>query len=353
MKIGAGAGRRNIFPMQLFAGLRRQTSVRIVKLSNMNLSLKNRFLLQTLLIFAVSVFVCGESKAQSYMLDSKRDSARSDKLTGGKIEPTALAPGDGNLKITINIPAFQMTLWQDGKEVKSYPVGVGMKDYPIYVGFRQASAIIWNPVWIPPSSDWVEGSKNVKAGEVILPTDSRNPLGKLKIPLGLGYLIHQAKSPADLGNLVSHGCVRVVQSDLYDLAGKIIQARALPATAQEIARAKTTKETLNLDLEPVVPVEITYDTLVVEAGRLHIYPDVYERKTNTPENLRAELESSGVKTAKISDATLEKMLAKATAKKQFVVSVKNIKAGKSLTGGQVLPVVLQKRAIARKSSRKR
>ena len=353
MKIGDDWRGSNIFPRQLLASFRRQRSGLIAKLLNMNSSLKNRFCLQTLLIFALLAGIGSQVKAQSYILDSKRDSARSDKRTGGRIEKTALAAADADIKITINVPAFQMTLWQSGKEVKSYPVGVGMKDYPIYIGFRQASAVIWNPVWIPPSSDWVEGSKNVKAGEVILPTDSRNPLGKLKIPLGLGYLIHQAKSPADLGSLVSHGCVRVVQSDLYDLAGKIMTARALPATDAEIAKAKNTKETLNLDLEPVVPVEITYDTLVVEAGKLHIYPDVYERGTNTPENLRAELESSGVKTAKISDATLEKMLAGATGKKQFVVSVKNIEAGKSLTGGQILPVVLQKRAIAPKSSRKR
>lgn len=305
----------------------------------MNLSSKNNFRFKTILAFAVLFCVFGGAKAQNYILDSKRESARSDKLTGGVIEKTALAAGDSNLKITINVPAFQMTLWQNGKEIKTYPVGVGMKEYPIYIGLREASAVIWNPVWIPPSSDWVEGSKNVKVGEVILPTDSRNPLGKMKIPLGLGYLIHQAKSSADLGSLVSHGCVRVMQKDLYDLAEKITAARVLPVTSEEIVKAKNTKETLNLDLKPAIPVEITYDTLVVEAGKLHIYPDVYDRKANTVENLRAELESNGIKTTKISDLNLNKMLVKATAKKQFVVSLKNIEAGKSLIGGQVLSVV--------------
>lgn len=305
----------------------------------MKLTGKKIFCFNFILFLTILVAAFDSAHAQSYMLDAKRESARSDKLTGGRIEKTALAAGDADIKITINVPAFQMTLWQNGREVKTYPVGVGMKDYPIYIGLRQASAVIYNPIWIPPSSDWVEGSKTVKAGDIILPTDSRNPLGKVKIPLGLGYLIHQAKSQADLGSLVSHGCVRVMQSDLYDLANKITEARSLPVTDVQIVSAKTTKETLNLDLEPVVPVEITYDTLVIEAGKLHVYPDVYDRNTNTVEKFRQELETSGVKTSQLSDATIKKIMAKAVGKKQFVVTVKNLEANKALLGGQILSVV--------------
>lgn len=304
-------------------------------------------------LFFTLLCVASASAQQPFILDSKRQSARSDKLTGGRIEKTTLESGNDDLKITINVPSFQMTLWQGGKEVKTYQVGVGMLDYPIYIGVRQASAIVWNPDWIPPDSDWVEGSKKVKAGEIILPTDSRNPLGKLKIPLGYGYLIHQAKSAADLGSLVSHGCVRVMQNDLYDLAEKITAARALSVTPEQIAEAKATKKTLTLEMNPPVRVEITYDAQVVEAGRLHIYPDVYARNVNTPANLRDELESSGVKTDKISDSVLSKMLAKATGKNQFVVSVKNIEAGASLTGGQVLPVVSTAAPAVRKPARLR
>jgi hypothetical protein len=277
----------------------------------------------------------------------RRDSARSDKLTGGTIEKTALAAGEGNVKITINLPAFQMTLWQNGKEVKTYPIGVGLFEYPVYVGFRQASELVWNPVWIPPSSDWIEASSKVKAGEIILPTDPRNPLGKMKIPLGYGYLIHQAKGVQDLGSLVSHGCVRVLQADLYDLAEKIVAARGLEVSAQQIAQAKRNKKTLVAELTPNIPVEITYDTLVVENGRLHVYPDIYKRKTNTPERLRAELESSGVETSNLDDSDLKKMLARAVGKTKFVVSVKNIEAGKAVAG-QTSAVVERAGAAKRK-----
>src|SRR5687767_4555988 len=245
------------------------------------------------LIFVQAIF------GQTYIVDMKRESARSDKLTGGRIEKTLLENGDPDIKITINVPAFQMTLWQDGKEVKTYPIGVGLLEYPIFIGQREASSIEWNPVWIPPSSDWIERSSTVKPGEIVLPTDPRNPLGKVKIPLGYGYLIHQAKGPADMGSLVSHGCIRVMQGDLYDLSEKIVAGLLLPVTPAQIAAAKRNKKTLIAQLDPIVPVEITYDTIVVESGRLNIYPDVYKHKRNTVENVRRELQTSGADDSKL------------------------------------------------------
>ena len=290
------------------------------------------FLTAFTITLTVSVFT------QSFRSDITRDSARSDKLTGGRIEKTTIEPGRGDLKITINVPAFRMTLWQGGKEIKTYSIGVGMAEWPIFIGRREASSIEWNPVWIPPSSDWIDAGSSVKPGEVILPTDRRNPLGKVKIPLGYGYLIHQAKGPGDMGSLVSHGCVRVMQADLYDLTEKIVAGRGLDVTPAQIASAKRTKKTLVAPLEPVVPVEITYDTLVVESGRLHIYPDVYSHRKNTVANLRDELKTSGVDDSNLSDAALKKMLAAATGKKQFTVKISDLESG-NVAKGQVIAVL--------------
>lgn len=297
--------------------------------------MKTGFPLTSLLIF----LIVSAASGQTFIADMKRESARSDKLTGGTIQKTALQPGDASIKITVNVPAFQMTLWQDGKEIKSYPIGLGLIDYPVSASLRKATSIEWNPVWIPPSSEWIEKSSKVKPGEKVLPTDPRNPLGKVKIPLGYGYLIHQAKGPADLGSLVSHGCIRVMQRDLYDLTESIAADRSLDVTAAQIAAAKRNRKTLIARLDPIVPVEITYDTLVVEAGRLHIYPDVYGHEKNTVENLRTELETSGVDVSDLSDQVLRKMLGLAKGKRQFVVNVADIDAGKALQKGKIIPVI--------------
>jgi hypothetical protein len=286
----------------------------------------------TVFFFAAATF------GQTYIIDMQRESARSDKVSGG-ISKAAFVPGDGNIKVTINVPSFQMTLWQNGKEIRTYPVGVGMLEYPLAISLRQGTSIEWNPVWIPPSSDWIDASSTVRPGEIILPTDPRNPLGKVKIPLGYGYLLHQAKGPGDMGSLVSHGCVRVMQSDLYDLADKIVAARGLDVTPAQIAAAKRTKKTLVAKIEPGLPVEITYDTMVIEGGTLHIYPDVYENKKNTVANLRAELRSSGVDDSYVKDSELRAMIAAAKGRNQFAVRVSEIEAGNAFRGGRVMPVI--------------
>ena len=280
---------------------------------------------------AVSTRPRSHAKINDY--NERYESARSDKFTGGRIEKTTLEPGQPDIEITVNVPAFQLTLWQNGKEVKTYAIGVGQKDYPIYIGEREATEIIWNPNWIPPDSEWVAERKGVTPGEIIKASDPRNPLGKLKIPLGDGYLIHQAAKPSDLGHLVSHGCIRMLEKDLYDLAEKIVAADALPVSKKEIELAKRTTKTVVANLNAPLPVDIGYDTQVVEGGVLHLYPDIYGRGTSTIETLRAELESNGVNTSGLDDEMLRKMLARVSKTEEFVVDLASIELGRALTDG--------------------
>jgi hypothetical protein len=259
--------------------------------------------------------------AQFFKDDLARDSARSDIRTGGSIRRAALVPGDPDVWVTIDLPSFQMTLWQNAAEVAVYPIGIGLADHPVIIGPRFVSTIEWNPVWIPPSSDWIERSSTVKPGEVVLPTDPRNPLGKVKLPLGYGYLIHQAKGPGDMGNLVSHGCVRVLQKDLYDLAEKVILARGIDFAPERIAEAKRTRRTMIVPLEPALPVEITYDTIAIVNRQVNIYPDVYNYGRNTVENLRRKLRAAGVDASQKADAELARILKVQTQGRKLVIPI--------------------------------
>src|SRR5687767_4418415 len=311
--------------------------------------------LAALALFAV-VAGCGAAAAsarqiqrqpapQNFIRYDRFESERSDKLTGGRVERAEFEPGQPDIELTLNVPSFRLTLWQNGREVKSYHVGVGMKDFPIYIGEREATQVIWNPAWIPPASSWVKG---VRPGEVIKASDPRNPLGKVKIPLGDAYLIHQAKGPGDLGNLVSHGCVRMMRADLYDLAEKIVAARSLPVTRKQIAAAKASKKTLVAALEEPLPVDINYDTLVVEGGVLYIDPDVYNRGTNTAPRLREELRASGVDVSGLEDAELEGLLAGVTRRTKFVVPVSSIAQGRALADGRSEPLLGSPKPPARR-----
>jgi lipoprotein-anchoring transpeptidase ErfK/SrfK len=193
-------------------------------------------------------------------------------------------------RVVVNAPAYRLDVFQNGQLLKSYKVGIGYPEFPLPVGQRQAKEIIFNPTWTPPDEPWVEGSNKVKIGEKIEAGDKLNPLGIAKIPIGLPSLIHGGKAPAVIGGFASHGCVGFTDNQLRDFMQTLAQASGTQLSGQEIAAfGKKRNETKSVKLNNPVPVELRYETIVVEDGNLHIYRDVYDMDTNTEENLRAVL----------------------------------------------------------------
>jgi hypothetical protein len=262
------------------------------------------------------------------------ESARSDRVTGGRVARASLRPNRPDIRITVNVPAFLLTLWQDDREVATYHIGIGRKTFPLPVGERRATRIILNPAWVPPDSSWVRASDNVEPYERIPADDPRNPLGKIKIPLGDAYLIHEAAKPSDIGSLVSHGCVRMLTDDLFDLTERIARARSLDITVEEIRKAREDGERRVVQMKEPLPVDINYDTEVVEGGVLYVYPDVYDRKTNTVERLRDDLLAAGVDGSKLDETTLKQMIERASISEKFIIRISDIRRGRALTAGR-------------------
>ena len=199
-------------------------------------------------------------------------------------------------RVVVNIPAFRMDLFQNGSLVKTYKIGIGYPEFPLPFGLRKAQTIIFNPSWTPPDSPWVAKMKNAIPGETIEPGSKDNPLGPIKIPIGLPSLIHGGKSPAKIGKFASHGCVGLTTAQVKDFAMLLMQAANKQVTEKEIAKYLEDKtRTKSVKLDQAIPVELRYETIVLEDGKLHIYKDVYAQDTNTEENLRRVLETNGAK----------------------------------------------------------
>jgi hypothetical protein len=116
-------------------------------------------------------------------------------------------------------------------------------------------------------------------------------------------LIHGGKSAAKLGGFASHGCVGLTTPQVQDFARTLAQLSGTELTEEQMAAyAKNPKETKEVKLARAVPVELRYETIVVEDGKLHIYRDVYDRDTNTEENLRAALATYGVTLEQLTEA---------------------------------------------------
>ncbi len=110
-------------------------------------------------------------------------------------------------RVVVNAPAYRMDVFEAGRLIKSYKIGIGYPQFPLPTGLRKARTIIFNPTWTPPDEPWVAKMKNVSAGEKIEAGSKRNPLGPVKIPIGGPSLIHGGKPPAKIGTFASHGCV--------------------------------------------------------------------------------------------------------------------------------------------------
>jgi lipoprotein-anchoring transpeptidase ErfK/SrfK len=250
--------------------------------------------------------VIGEQKAADLFA-----LAREYWVAGGEVEPgktdkgaASGAPEDTLLagpnavpkdtRIVVNIPAFRMDVFKDGSLLKSYKIGIGYPEFPLPTGLRKAQTIIFNPIWTPPDEPWVAKMRNVSVGEKVAAGSKLNPLGPIKIPIGLPSLIHGGKSPAKLGTFASHGCVGMTSAQVQDFSKLLAQAAGSEISDAAIKSYFADKtRTRAVKLDQAVPVELRYETIVVEDGKLHIYRDVYDQDTNTEANLRAVLEVNG------------------------------------------------------------
>lgn len=194
-------------------------------------------------------------------------------------------------RIVVNIPAFRMDLFKDGTLVKSYKIGIGYREYPLPRGLRKAEVIIFNPTWTPPNEPWVANPG------VVVPAGSKaNPLGPIKVPIGGANLIHGGKPLSKIGTFASHGCVGLTNDQVKDFAKVLADVSRTELAGETMASyLKRPSRTQAVKLAQIVPVELRYETIVVEDGRVRIYRDVYGQKTNTEENLRTVLEASGVR----------------------------------------------------------
>lgn len=225
---------------------------------------------------------------------------------GGDVAGASGGVGDANnsnaannvptdTRIVVNAPAYRMDLFENGQLVKTYKIGIGYPEFPLPQGMRKADTIIYNPTWTPPDEAWVRASNKIEAGKKVDAGNPLNPLGPIKIPIGLPSLIHGGKQAARLGTFASHGCVGLTDNQVETFARDLAKLTKTDLTDEQIAEyQKDKKQTKNVKLNAPVPVELRYDTIVVEDGKLKIFRDVYERGTNTEENLSRVLQAYGV-----------------------------------------------------------
>jgi len=175
--------------------------------------------------------------------------------------------GDGivsSYRIEINLPAYRLTLYAGDEIIRNYSITIGSPQFKTPTGKHQLSQIIINPWWFPPKdSKWAEGKE-------ITPPGPENPLGAVKMLLADGILLHGTGNPDGVGKALSHGCIRLQNDDILELASLIIGEDAFGL----VRKGKTRGFAIN----PPVPVFVRYKVIEMEPARIYVHEDVYGKK---------------------------------------------------------------------------
>jgi lipoprotein-anchoring transpeptidase ErfK/SrfK len=118
----------------------------------------------------------------------------------------------------------------DGKVIAQYPATIGSEHDPLPLGDWKVQKIVKNPVfYYNPKLFWDADAKQAKAE---IKPGPNNPVGVVWIDLSKEhYGIHGTPEPSTVGHTQSHGCIRLTNWDVEELAGLV--ARGTPAILKD------------------------------------------------------------------------------------------------------------------------
>jgi L,D-transpeptidase ErfK/SrfK len=128
--------------------------------------------------------------------------------------PTSwIIPTGYDAAIVVNTGEMRLFYFVDkGKQVYTYPIGMGVLDYKTPTGNFYVNQKIVNPAWHIPKH------LQAKYQMAVMPAGPDNPMGAYKLGLNWGdYGIHGCNLDWAVGRLVSHGCTRLYAKDIKHL----------------------------------------------------------------------------------------------------------------------------------------
>lgn len=124
--------------------------------------------------------------------------------------------------IVMNLAEYRMYFYDKKGVLHTYPIGIGREGWSSPVNSTTITVKTPNPGWTPPKSILKEHAEAGDPLPAYVPPGPDNPLGPYKLTLGLpGYLIHGSNKKFGIGMRVSHGCFRMLNDNVLELAGMV------------------------------------------------------------------------------------------------------------------------------------
>jgi L,D-transpeptidase ErfK/SrfK len=162
------------------------------------------------------------------------------------IVPTELSDG-----LVVNLPELLVYQFRLGVYQRRYAIAVGKKTWQTPTGFYKIVNKEVNPTWTVPDSIqdemWDMGMTVVEK----VPPGPKNPLGKYWIGTSgenLGF--HATNRPWCVGHAVSHGCMRMLPSEIAQLYPQIDVGAPVKIIYQPVKMALTRRGRIYLEAHP-------------------------------------------------------------------------------------------------------
>jgi L,D-transpeptidase ErfK/SrfK len=153
--------------------------------------------------------------------------------------------------ILINIPQRLLFLFQKGRLVAWYPVGLGRFDWPSAVGRFQIRTLERRPTWNVPSSIQEEMRRRGQSLPARVPPGPENPLGEYWIGFGTsGCGIHGTNAPVSIYGFRTHGCIRLHPDDIADLVSRVSKGMAVELVYEPVLLARSPDGAVFLEVNP-------------------------------------------------------------------------------------------------------
>ena len=164
---------------------------------------------------------------------------------------TATPTPSATMRVEVDLKARKLYLLENGNRTATYSVAVGSSEWPTQTGEWTIKQVVFNPEWTPPDESWAEEREPRKSG------DPKNPLGRAQLVYDLPRTIHGTNAPASIGKAVSHGSIRMNNTDVVALAKRILDGTGAGKDAawyQRAAEQRTEKQVV--DLTSPVPIKV-------------------------------------------------------------------------------------------------
>jgi L,D-transpeptidase ErfK/SrfK len=158
----------------------------------------------------------------------------------------------GALRLRIDVGARKLYVYEADRRVREFEVAVGKPQHPTPRGSFTVKRVIWNPAWVPPKAAWARDKKPRQPG------DPQNPMGRAKIFfLAPDYYIHGTNDDASIGKAASHGCIRMRNDEVVELARLLMEHGGAERPDSWFARVMNrVRTTQDVRLSQPIPVEI-------------------------------------------------------------------------------------------------